>query len=84
MEALIAIELSVTERSLVDLKFGKGHSASSKIACTVGNLRHPLDISVQINFIIHSERTVMRVTSSRYRREATPTIAQKRVGHDLW
>lgn len=61
---VIAIELSVTDVSFVDLAVGNGHRATSKIACTVDILCRQLDTSVHINFVTHSERIVKSVVSS--------------------
>ena len=61
---VIAIELSVTDVSFVDLAVGNSHRATSKIACTVDILCKHLDISVHINFITHSDRIVNSVVSS--------------------
>jgi hypothetical protein len=60
---VIAIELSITDVSFVDLAVGNGHRAASKIACTVDILCKQLDISVHINFITHSDRIVNSVVS---------------------
>jgi hypothetical protein len=61
---VIAIELNITDVSFVDLAVGNGHRATSKIACTVDIFCKHVDISAQINFITHSDRTVNSVVSS--------------------
>ena len=79
----MAKELNVTDMPFDVVAVGNGHIDRSMLACTVESLYGGLDISAQTRFIVHSARTMTRVASSWYRREAMPVIAQKRLGPDL-
>jgi hypothetical protein len=81
--ALTAIELIVGDVSVEVVIVGNGHMDKIIMAWTVDSLYGGLDISAHRSFITHSDRTGKTVTSSRYRRDATPMIAQKRMGPDL-
>ena len=81
--ALIAIELNVEDVSFQVVIVGNGHMDKTIMAWTVDSVYGGLDISAQRSFITHSDRTVKSVTSSRYRREATPMIVQNRMDPDL-
>ena len=79
----MAKELNVTDMPFDVVAVGNGHIDKSILACTVDNLYGGLDISAHMRFIVHSARTITRVASSWYRREAIPMIAQNKLGPDL-